>query len=513
MTSVLLILLTIFKICQSDVQIFDYSNSQLIPIHLGQAKLQNGNFKLIHVLNLTNYESAINQLETEVYTKIMRNSTILPFLLHDMTQVKQQLEIIKPRKKRSLDILGTAWKWLAGTPDHEDHEIVLDRIKGLLENNEKQRIINKNTVDRINSITNSTNAIIKAIQTIEEVRKIQEDAIVNKLRILKEEIINVEYALQWAKVGVINSFILSEKEIEEARTFLDLEKFPYNDIEQALSFATIKIATNNLDMIYIINLPAIDNKNCERLLIKPIKKNDRIIKLNTENVIKCDNEIYEIKEDCKEYNKLCICPKQNLVNISESNCIPPLLSSKTHDCVIINNQHIASIQELYPGTILLNQFEGFIKFSSNKTNELSGTYLLQFHNDTVIINNQTFVSKEISGWKPLPALLQPNNNNERMEEVLSLELIKDLQANNIDSLNLISTKGKVVFSINLIISIILIIFLLAMSLKFWSKTKKGLTVNNIINESSLPQTPSHRENSGALDQRCEFRSINDLPIC
>lgn len=508
----IIVLFTILDVCRPEVQILDYSNSQLVPIHLGQARLQNGSFKLIHVLNLTQYESIIQEIESEIQNKILRNSTLMPFFLHDIEQMKKHLEIIRPRKKRSINFLGTAWKWVAGTPDYDDHKIVVQKMEGLLENNERQRIINREVLERVNVLTNTTNHIIKTIQSLEEVRRIQEETITNKLRLLKEEIVNVEYALQWSKVGVINSFILSEREMSEVKQFLDQEKFPYTDLEQALSFATIKIATDYRAIIYIVNLPAIDNKICEKLLIKPIKKGNKIVKINTENIIRCSKEIYELRENCKEYNKLCICSEEKLIDISNTNCIPLLLSSRKHDCVVINNQHINTVQELYPGTILLNQFVGIVGTSNNETSELRGTYLIQFHNDTITVANKTYISKEITDWKPLPALLQPTKNGENLEEVLSLELMKDLQTSNIERLASMSAKGKVMFSLNLGLIIVLTVCILAMAYKLRTKSKSNLTVTNIIKEKHPPVT----ENSGELpvsrEQRCEFRSINDLPI-
>lgn len=78
---------------------------------------------------------------------------------------------MKPREKRSLNFLGTAWKWLAGTQDHDDHKIVLDKINNILENSDKQRIINRDTITRINLLTNVTNVIIRRIQTEEDFRR------------------------------------------------------------------------------------------------------------------------------------------------------------------------------------------------------------------------------------------------------------------------------------------------------------------------------------------------------
>lgn len=352
--------------------------------------------------------------------------------------------------------------------------------------------------------------LFRTIQLLEETRKIYEETIANKLRILKEEVINIEYALQWSKVGVVNSFILSEEEINEVREFLDKESFPYSDLEQALSFATIRIATDNLAIIYIINLPVIDKKNCEKLLIKPVKIHNKIIRINFEIIIKCNKEFFEVKENCKEYNNLCICNQENLIDISKTNCIPNLLSSKNHDCAFINNQHVNSVQELYPGVIFLNQFNGSVKTSNNETNELSGTYLIQFHNDTITIINKTFVSREVSHLKPLPALLQPNQNKQEIQEVLSLELMKDLHIRNLDELKSITNKGKIFFSFNMVLTIILISCLLLIAYKIFSaRNRDKSNVTKVINEIKLTETTDFNKTSSS---GCEFRSINDLPI-
>lgn len=477
---------------------------------MGQARLQNGNFKLIHILELDKYERTVDDLYNEIQGKNLRNSSILPFLFHDINQLKDQLRRMKPRVKRSIDIIGTAWKWIAGSPDHEDHDIVVNRINGLLVNNERQKIINKNTIERINLMTNTTNTILKTIQSLGEIQRTVEDSIRNRINIIKTDIVNIEYALQWAKVGVINSFILSEKEINEAEEFLDQEEFPYRNLEEALGFASIKIATDQSSLIYIINLPAIDRTNCEKLLIKPVKQNEMIIKINSENVIKCNNKIFQIKNDCIQFNKLCICKNENLIDISETNCIPSLLKSKNHNCTLINNQHVPAVQELYQGIILLNQFNGILEISDNKTYRLSGTYLIQFHNETIIIENRTFISKEMSILKPLPAVLQLSSNKSLTEEVLSLEMMKKLQVNNIDELNSISTKGNVMFSTNIFLSIALIISVLLIMYKIRAKSDSDINVITMVNEkvkpsASISEEPTLQESS----QR--FCSTNDLP--
>lgn len=456
----LFIILTMITVCQAEVQLLDYTHSQLIMLDQGQARLQNGNFKLIHSIDLITYEHYIDTIQSEIQHKVLRNSTILPFLLHDIKQLREHIGKIKPRNKRSIDALGTLWKWIAGTPDHQDHQIITNQVNGLLRNNDRQRIINKNIFDKINTLTTNTNIILKTVQSLSEVQRTIEETVTNKLRIIKEEIVNIDYALQWAKVGVINSFILSEKEIDEAKTFLDSEKFPYNNVEEALGFATVKIATNGSSIIYVISLPAVTDKNCKKLLIKPIKKNNTIIKIEYENLIRCKTKIFGIKENCIELNQLCICNPEKLLDLSTTKCIPRLLTSKNHDCIYVNNQHVPSVQLISPGIIFLNQFTGNIGISENKLHNVSGTYLIRFHNETITIANRTFFSKEESDWQPLPSILQGSSQNNISEEILSLQLIKELNTINIEKLESINFHKKIAISLNLCLTIILAILFL-----------------------------------------------------
>jgi hypothetical protein len=134
----------------------------LIPIKTGTAAIQNGTFKIIHVFDVEEYETAFNNLSNQV-NEIGTNNPIYPFLTFELSKAESNLRRLRPfqRKTRSIEILGTAWKWLAGTPDHNDHEIITKKINEQLENNNKQIVINRELNDRLNQITQITNTIIK----------------------------------------------------------------------------------------------------------------------------------------------------------------------------------------------------------------------------------------------------------------------------------------------------------------------------------------------------------------
>ncbi len=49
--------------------------------------------------------------------------------------------------------MSTVWKWLAGTPDHDDFIKIQDNINDLIENNNQQFIINSKLFKEIKSLS------------------------------------------------------------------------------------------------------------------------------------------------------------------------------------------------------------------------------------------------------------------------------------------------------------------------------------------------------------------------
>lgn len=140
---------------------------------------------------------------------------------------------------------------------------------------------------------------------------------------------------------------------------------------------------------------------------------------------------------------------------------------------MVNNRHIPTVQELLPGTILLNKFSGKILISK-ESYDLNGTYLIKFHNETLKVNGKTFVFSEISLSRPLPAVVQPISNNPRVERTLTLELIGEMIANNTEAIELLNIESKVGDAINifLVISMIIIMFSICLKGKCYCRTKQ-----------------------------------------
>lgn len=492
----------------------DYSNSQLVTLDTGEGRIQTGSFKLIHTIDLQKYAEIVDQIEATMSRQFNNNHTLYPHLSHTINRIKISLHRLSPitKQKRSLDFIGSAWKWVAGNPDHHDFEIINEKINKVLANNNNQVIINNLEEERINNVTKLANSILKIVQTDGKYKNEELINVKYKLDLIKEEIVNVEYAIHWAKANIVNSFILSNVEIGIITNVLEKENLPYLNVEQALEFADIKIATSKKGIIYIISLPTTDVEPCQTLIIKAIKRDNIINKIPFNLILKCNKKIYGMKNNCKTGNGFRICPSNSVIDISDTNCIPKLLNSLPPTCTVMNNQHVPEIEEILPGAIFLNQFKGNVTIN-NETVELNGAFLIRYQNTTVKINNRFFTSREVANYKPLPPVLQHASAKNEIEEVLSLEMMKELHLNNTKYIELLDTKNNISAAINFSFTLLLLvtIIIVLLILKCWKRTQ-SLRLETVISNARDPEQ-TEMNHCGPLPQRHLQRplSINSIP--
>lgn len=123
-----------------------------------------------------------------------------------------------------------------------------------------------------------------------------------QLQLIKEELLNIEYALNWAKSNIVNSFILSTLEVKTIEKIVNHKSIPYINIEE-LEFIDINVAVNGSMIVYILSLPTTKEEECETLILKSVKNNNKIIKIEFDKILNCKKKVFGIKSDCKKYNK------------------------------------------------------------------------------------------------------------------------------------------------------------------------------------------------------------------
>lgn len=148
-----------------------------------------------------------------------------------------------------------------------------------------------------------------------------------------------------------------------------------------LEFAEVRIASNNSTLFCIISIPTADIGSCSKLLVKPIKNGNFTNKLHYQNILNCNKIIYGNDKLCKSYNSLTICNENNLYDISNDTCIANLLRSQLSNCTLIDNRLVSAVEE--------TQFNGTI-YVNKESHTLSGTYVVQFNNESIEIYKRTY---------------------------------------------------------------------------------------------------------------------------
>lgn len=136
--------------CAADVQITDYTNSDIVTLTTGLAKVQTGIFRVIHIIDIKEYENTNDKINQTALMKLKTYDPILPFIKEEVRISKNLINSLKVRniKKRHIDLIGSAWKWLAGSPDSRDFEIIQEKINSALTNNNNQVILNRLIIDK-----------------------------------------------------------------------------------------------------------------------------------------------------------------------------------------------------------------------------------------------------------------------------------------------------------------------------------------------------------------------------
>lgn len=148
----------------------------------------------MHLVDLKHYVAFLN----DIYSSIPPNVSIFhpldPFLIHQAKQMQMHLDYFKPLNKRSLNSIGSTWKWIVGNPDLV---ILEQKINNGLQKNNEQVIINRMSLEKINEITIRSDEILRSAKISQDEKDSSITKLKYKLDILKDEIVNLQYAVHW----------------------------------------------------------------------------------------------------------------------------------------------------------------------------------------------------------------------------------------------------------------------------------------------------------------------------
>lgn len=464
----------------TSLNIYEYDNP-IVTLKQGTGRVINGKFKLIHIINLTSYEEIINRISPEI-NHIDRESNLKPQLIHQVEQINQLISELKGQKtrtRRSINWIGTAWKWVAGSPDATDWDQIVNNQNQIVNNNNEQYKINTALMSTAHKILNEYNKIVESLHEDSDGR-IQQ-LIFNRLTIIKEEIKEIIRAAQLAKGKIINTNLLDKEEI--GRLITEIETLPYTNEIEALEYAEPMMLVKDSTILYVVSIPKTSKRDYNHIIIRSTIRQNKQVYLEYKELLLNQHELFGIIQKCNSFHETIICEMNCLEEIKNDHCISQLIKGTQANCDYQFNRN-QIIEAINDNTIYLSNFKGDI-LNNNTNKHLEGNFLIQYNNETIRINNATFTNREIKTSQVLPSVLQPNITEKGVK--LGPEYLHDLHLNNVAQLQKLFTKhkesGLIDFGLIAVIFITILVFLVKKTnqrYKVWS-LKKPAHQQEIIN--------------------------------
>ncbi|XP_055610990.1 uncharacterized protein LOC129757726 [Uranotaenia lowii] len=311
------------------------------------------------------------------------------------------------------DSVGTVIKWIAGTPDADDLRIINGTMNKLITNNNQQFLFNEALNSRVIHLTNITNELLQLDYKSKQQHTIEINLLTIILNIdaIQHQLEVLEDAILLAKNGIPSSQIFLIKDFRRIRTFLKQQQIFVSSFEDLLTRAVAKIAVNDTQFIYILQIPQLSTDIFDYEFVDPLI--ERRIHIQSNYIIKNKTHVFETLTQCKEENEFYLCESEALKPTSQ--CISNIINLQHANCTYEKVYDNGIIKRINEATLLLNNVNVTLQSNcSNNTQRLEGSYLINFDQCEIFIDNiqylNTMMETTKKSFRPTTGILANENN-------------------------------------------------------------------------------------------------------
>jgi len=408
--------LTIIQIVAA-VHVFKY-DAPVIPLQNGVVWRINGVFKLAHVVNLERMQCVVNELTNEITT---------------FNKQRRGMTSTSPRRLRSIDWLGSAWKWVAGSPDGSDWNAILKAQGNVERNNDQQIRINTRLFDSTHESLHRLNDVIAKVNSIDGDFHAT-TAVLHKAIILAGEVNEMTRACQLAKTGVVNSNLLDHDEVETILS--EVDSLPYQNMVEAVEFSRPTILTSGTSLLYILAMPKVTDRKYRLIYLDIGSISDgRQIVLEYNKLAVDARETYAVLGNCLSIGNTTVFQEKDLHKLAEDSFVPRLVKGGHAACDYVRNDQEV-VELIDDGMIFLTHFNGTVATSA-KNYHLEGSFIVQYDNETITVGNRNYSSYSSTHLMSMPAVLTQITATGYQ---LSLNYVHDFKLKNLQKLSNMSTE-------------------------------------------------------------------------
>ena len=430
-------------------------NPGILPVKLGQAKIQTSTHDFIHFLDLQPIAQEIILLESqyEDVTKAIQEGLSYPYfyylqnfdrsLKYLIKTAKEKLHGIYPTSKIKRGIfngLGTVIKTISGNLDQEDAEKYNDAITSL-QRNQKNVIsrmniylsLNQKVLRRFNETLNLINHNEELIK--EETLKISKelnkvvfdfnhflqtrnvlDQLQLSLQIIIQTLTDLETSITFARIHTIHSNLLKQDELEWIIQKM-LEHHPENqipytnpeDFPKYFNLISLDGFYSNNSIIFVLHFPILHTYVFNYFHLFSVPTINRTTIIPPAPYLATDDIVYQYMDlPCKKSGSISICPETFIQERSNQvDCMTDILQSDRTEAschivpVTLDESFIQEVSEAHYIAVLPEPTKIATRCHSTKILVLQGVFLIELPPECefrtpeeAFINSKTTIPEE-----------------------------------------------------------------------------------------------------------------------
>lgn len=337
-------------------------------------------------------EDAIHQVQLIAQKQTLNDDILGPLIRLKVKQLFESYKKLKPiesKRKRRWEALGSAWKYVSGSPDAEDLRILNTTTNSLIEQNNEQVKTNRQFENRIFNMSRSLSSFISNVSN-EVIDRLNSVHLLFNIDELIRHLETIEEAVTLARANIPSSRLITVQELQLARNFIMDNRLGLDSPNDILDIASAYILHHTKQIVYVLKIPKIKAINYELFYVEPITNNGSKIHVRTNYFLK-GIKLYTMRSLCPRIKDLYICSSSQ-TRLADS-CITKLMSGSPTECSMektYGQNHIKRINEV---NIIIN--DGNLTLSSNcleHPKKLVGSFLVQISNCTAYMDGEEYIN-------------------------------------------------------------------------------------------------------------------------
>jgi len=409
--------------------------------------------------------------ETRKVIDILPLTHMKKLLEADLNEIVKSVSSLRihHRYTRSINAIGSALKYIAGTPDYDDFNEIRNKQGELIEANNRQVTINTEMQNHINNLTQTVNLLLNKTKTKDIDTGNLYDVLTNRNKAILRELDNLALSIALGKSQIVNPILLDSKEID---FILNSENRANVSTSEIISNSKIKILQSEDILTFLIKFPLIKFV-CKKQHIFPVIQQNKILSFESNVVAKCDKKYVILNNDCKKKTVTSFC---HALNNTENSCLNNLLNDNTASCNTISSHNIPTLDLVDDGIIIINDQPATISVNDDKKILPRGTFLITFENELIVNTTKLQNLRKIAFMSPETPIAHFINLSEHTS-LLSLPYLHELNIEN--RVNISQLHFKVRGTVYSLISVTALV-LICIFLFFLTKHREKIQFINVV---------------------------------